>query len=440
MMFALLHNGGTNMPHRRTEDGRVIPDASVSEMHEGAKDRVKSQISIGIKAEELGFDRVFFTEHHFQPTGSEFSPNPLMAQVQVASETDAITIAQLANIITWHDPVRFAEQTAMLDVIADGRVEIGIGRGYQPRENEVLGQYWGGTIQDQERNRRTFEEKLEIIRECWTQETVRYRGEFHSIPPSHTKWHHDFDKTYFDSDVSDQSTTDMMEWADEGDFYSDLWNQVMSGGTTLKRIAVFPQPVQEPYPQLWMPTTSYRSIRFAAQEGINGGFLPTPTENLIEYTDVYYDAAEEAGWPDRRSENDGEPFNFGWDDERDRGVVPFRYVWNTDVVDSDATERWKRGQENVWNYYRPLIPVAGAFEDIDAGDWIQGDQIIDHEMMLVGSTDEIIDEIDTMVTEIGYEDFAFGAFFDTPGITLRDEKQQMESFASDVMPYFTQVP
>jgi hypothetical protein len=228
----------------------------------------------------------------------------------------------------------------------------------------------------------------------------------------------------------------MMEWAEEGDFYSDLWNQVMSGGTTLKRIAVFPQPIQKPYPQLWMPTTSYRSIRFAAQEGINGGFLPTPTENLIEYANLYYDTAEDAGWPDHRREHDGKPFKFGWDTERERGVVPFRYVWNTEIADTAATERWKRGQENVWNYYRPLIPVAGAFEDINAGDWIHGDQIIDHDMMVVGTTDEIIEEIDTMLTEIGYENFAFGAFFDTPGITIKEEEQQMESFASDVMPYF----
>jgi alkanesulfonate monooxygenase SsuD/methylene tetrahydromethanopterin reductase-like flavin-dependent oxidoreductase (luciferase family) len=59
----------------------------------------------------------------------------------------------MANILPWHDPIRLAEQVALLDIISDGWTEVGIGRGYQPREAAILGQYWSGTMQDEEKNR-----------------------------------------------------------------------------------------------------------------------------------------------------------------------------------------------------------------------------------------------------------------------------------------------
>src|SRR5262249_11273434 len=97
----------------------------------------------------------WLTEHHFQPEGAEMSPNPLMVQMSVAAHTKRIRLGQAANIIVWHHPVRLAEQIATLDVISGGRVECGIGRGYQPRENETLGRPYGSTIQDQDRHPKT---------------------------------------------------------------------------------------------------------------------------------------------------------------------------------------------------------------------------------------------------------------------------------------------
>ena len=97
---------------------------------------------------------------------------------------------QYANILTWWHPLRIAEQAAMLDVVSGGRVEFGLGRGYQPREVEVFGRTYGSTIQDQERNRSSFEEALELLLKAWTEPSFSHHGENFSIPPLYTKWHH----------------------------------------------------------------------------------------------------------------------------------------------------------------------------------------------------------------------------------------------------------
>ena len=73
---------------------------------------------------------------------------------------------------------------------------------------------------------------------------------------------------------------------------------------------MYPQPVQKPYPQMWQPLTSPRSIEFAAQHGINGYFIVEPNARLKQNIDTYYEAAEKAGWPDRLDRGE---FKYGWD-------------------------------------------------------------------------------------------------------------------------------
>ena len=437
--LGVFHNGSTNLPQKRDEDGNVFPDASLSEVHEDGRQVMQDQISHAVTAEEAGFDKAFFTEHHFQPTGSEHSPNPLMNQMAVAAKTEDIHLCQAANHIVWHDPLRFAEMTSILDAYSDGRIEVGIGRGYQPRENEVLGQYWGGTIQDQEKNRKAFEEKFEIIKKAWTEEAFNYTGEHHSIPPSHTKWHHELDHAYFSDDVTDQSVDDMLDWDEEGDFYSDLWNPVVSGGTTLNQLAVFPQPQQKPHPQLWEPLTSPRSIKWAARNGVNGYFIVEPNSRLKDNIDLYYQAAEEAGWPDHRPEYDGEPFKHGWDEERNRGIITCRYIFNTEVHDDETFEEWKLGLENVWAYYGPFgfasVLAEGDEELYDPSTTVTAEMLIDKEVAIVGDADDIRDQTTRVAEECGYEDFNLNCWFEVPGVSGEVANEQLEAFGEQVLPY-----
>lgn len=431
--FTAIHNGSTNLPLKRTEEGPVIPDATLEEVVEDCQQILKDQILHGVLAEEYGFDRISYTEHHFQLVGAEFSPNPLMTEMAVANQTEDIKLAQLANIINWHDPIRFAEQTAQLDIVSDGRVEVGVGRGYQPRENEVLGdQYWGGTVQDQEKNRVVFDEKLDIIRQAWTQDKISYTGEYHNIPPSHTKWHHLQERLWLEDEASEYKVEDFIDWK-EGDLYSEgLWSPVVSGGSTLNALSVFPRPAQKPHPQLWQPVTTFRSVKYCAQNGINGISFGDP--NVVDNMEVYHEEAEKAGWPDHRPEYDGEPFGMGWDEERGRGMAVGKWVFNTDVHNDEVFERWKLGMEHAWDYFGPFGFNRAITGDVDVRP--TAEDVIESSTAYVGTTEEIIDHIATFEESSGVKDLHLAIFFEMGGISGEEANEQLEAFGEKIIPYF----
>jgi alkanesulfonate monooxygenase SsuD/methylene tetrahydromethanopterin reductase-like flavin-dependent oxidoreductase (luciferase family) len=449
MEIGTFINGGTNLPLKRHENGLVIPDASLAEMHRDMQQITKDNLEHAVLAEEIGLDRVVNTEHHFYPTGAEYSPSPLMEQMAMAAKTDDIKLLQVANILSWHDPVRLAEQTSMLDIISDGRIQVGIGRGYASRENEQLGQYWGGTIQDEEQNRTSFEEKFEVLRKAWTEDLFSHHGEFHSVPPTYTKWHHAQDKTYAESDQFGHDADEYINWVEgEKDWDSADWteyeeNMVKEGDSTLNSQAVFPQPLQDPHPPMWQPVTSPRSVTFAAKNAING-YMTTGTPEMVnKIVDLYYQVAEEEGWPDHRPEYDGEPFDYGWDEERQRGVAIRRFYFNTDHSDEETYENWNMGIAHRWSFYGTLGHIAAICdegEDYEESPFellgkIDGDFLADKAVAYVGSSEEIIEQIAADREALGWDNMALELSFEVPGITFEDTKDQLEGFGEDVLPY-----
>ena len=281
--------GASSLPVITNKNDVMFNDGTLTEVHRAAQDTLVNQVRQGILAEKLGFQSFWLTEHHFQPEGAEMSPNLLMVQMSVAAHTKRIRLGQAANIIVWHHPVRLAEQIALLDVISGGRVECGIGRGYQPRENETLGRPYGSTIQDQERNRKAFEELIAIMEKCWTEPSFSHHGEFFSVPLTYTKWNHKQTIAYFQRDETGRRLEDVLALGDP-DMYS-AGNPVQATTTTLKELQVFPQPVQKPHPQLWEPLTSARSLKFATEHGINGVMIAEPNDRLRRNIEIYHEAA-----------------------------------------------------------------------------------------------------------------------------------------------------
>src|SRR5260221_12950870 len=151
--IGVFHNGASSLPVVTTKDGVAVNDGSLEEVHRAAQETLVNQVRQGILAEKLGFQSFWLTEHHFQPEGAEMSPNPLLVQMAIATQTKKIRLGQCANIVVWHHPVRLAEQIALLDVIRGGRGEGGIRRRDQPRENETRCRPYGSALQEHERKR-----------------------------------------------------------------------------------------------------------------------------------------------------------------------------------------------------------------------------------------------------------------------------------------------
>ncbi|WP_433293702.1 LLM class flavin-dependent oxidoreductase [Pseudonocardia sp. CA-142604] len=158
--------------------------------------------------DRLGYDGVGFNEHHTSPYGLMNSPNLLAASA--AQRTKRLKLHIYANLLPLHDPIRLAEELAMLDCLSNGRIVAGFGRGI-PREHAVFGVPMA-------ESRPRFEEAAEIIRGLWTEEVFSFEGKFWSC--------HD--------------------------------------------VAIWPRPVQQPHPPIWVPVTSSKeTIEWAARNNVS---------------------------------------------------------------------------------------------------------------------------------------------------------------------------
>lgn len=120
-------------------------------------------------ADELGFDSVWLAEHHFSKYG--ILGSPLNFGMAVAERTKNITIGTAVLVIPLHDPLRLAEDIAALDVLSGGRVTIGVGRGYAPKE-------FAGLRIPLDESKGRYKETLEVLRLALSEENFSYQGEF----------------------------------------------------------------------------------------------------------------------------------------------------------------------------------------------------------------------------------------------------------------------
>jgi alkanesulfonate monooxygenase SsuD/methylene tetrahydromethanopterin reductase-like flavin-dependent oxidoreductase (luciferase family) len=430
IQIGVFHNGASDLPLKKTKGGIFITDGTLAQTHESAQRVLVNQVRQGILAESLGFDAFYMTEHHFQPEGAEFSPNPLLAETAIAARTKRIRLFQMANIVPWHHPIRLAEEAAMLDVISGGRLEFGIGRGYQPREAEVFGWPYGSTAQDQERNRSYFDEAVNVIIKSWTEDSFSYHGEFLSIPPSYTKWNHQGTIEFFSQPGVGRELEDVLKIGGPAPDFSP----VLATTTTLREISVYPHPLQKPHPQIWQPLVSERSLRGAAQRGINPFFDTDTNKKLKQDVEVYYDEAQKHGWPDRLGRGE---FKYGYDAEKNRGVGLARWVH---IVDEGIgnMDRAAAGLEQQWDYYGPF-GFAAAINDPDEDPYpldmrVTMELLREKGFALFGSKEFIIDSLLSTKAYAGLEDFNIGLFFELGGFAAEEIEEQMQSFAEDIMP------
>lgn len=113
------------------------------------------------------------SEHHFIDDG--YLPSILPAAAAIAARTERIRIASGVLLMPFHNPIRLAEDIAIVDIISGGRFEIGVGIGFKGEEFDGFG------VPSKERGRRT-DQALEIIRRALAGETVTFKSEFFDFP------------------------------------------------------------------------------------------------------------------------------------------------------------------------------------------------------------------------------------------------------------------
>jgi alkanesulfonate monooxygenase SsuD/methylene tetrahydromethanopterin reductase-like flavin-dependent oxidoreductase (luciferase family) len=222
-------------------------------------------------ADELGYDSVSFTEHHFHIEGFELSNNPVLLDLYFGLQTKRIRVGQLGIVLPASNPIRVAEDIAMLDQMTGGRACAGFARGYQRRWVDVMAQQTHGihgALPHQHdaidaANRAAFEECFRIIKQAWTEPMLSYQGKYWKIPPGETPW-------------TLEATQN--------------WGAGIENGI-LKSVGVVPKPVQKPHPPVFQPfASSETSIRWCAKEGVTAILPPmhaTLEDNLFNvYAEV----------------------------------------------------------------------------------------------------------------------------------------------------------
>jgi alkanesulfonate monooxygenase SsuD/methylene tetrahydromethanopterin reductase-like flavin-dependent oxidoreductase (luciferase family) len=186
--------------------------------------------------EELGFDEVWFTEHHFIDYGLSVDPSSLAAAA--AARTRRVRIGLAAAILPFHHPLRLAEQMALVDIISNGRLDVGVGRGNRPAE-------FAGYRVPQIESRDRFDETVEIMRLAWTEERFSFHGRFF--------------------DVDD--------------------------------VRVIPKPLQQPHPPLYQVCVSKDGIENTALRGwpMLNSVLTGAVDQLVGNRDTYVAALQKSG-------------------------------------------------------------------------------------------------------------------------------------------------
>ncbi|HKA53441.1 MAG TPA: LLM class flavin-dependent oxidoreductase [Candidatus Binatia bacterium] len=168
----------------------------------------REQIDQIVRAEELGYDTVWLTEHHFDQDG--WSPSLLPLAAGIATRTRRIRIGTFILVLPFQHALRVAEDAATIDILSDGRFDLGVGKGYRVNEFTSFG------LPREQRNA-MLEEGLEVIRRAWTEECFSFAGRYYQL-------------------------TD---------------------------VRLSPRPVQKPHPPIWIGARGKKAIERAARMGFH---------------------------------------------------------------------------------------------------------------------------------------------------------------------------
>jgi alkanesulfonate monooxygenase SsuD/methylene tetrahydromethanopterin reductase-like flavin-dependent oxidoreductase (luciferase family) len=232
-------------------------------------------------ADDMGVWGVSTIEHHLHSEGYQVGPNPGVLNAWWAGQVKNLHVGALGYVMTTQDPIRVAEETAILDHITKGKYFVGFARGYQSRWTNILGQFTESVATtsvpsvDDERNRKIFEERVEMVLRCWENDSIVLDGQYYQAPyPIRTG-------------IENYPAVEIAREAGApGEI--DLDGNV-------RRISVVPRPFQKPHPPVMIATSkSDQSVQYCARKG----FIPVyfmNFDNIVRQAQLYVEEATKAG-------------------------------------------------------------------------------------------------------------------------------------------------
>jgi alkanesulfonate monooxygenase SsuD/methylene tetrahydromethanopterin reductase-like flavin-dependent oxidoreductase (luciferase family) len=328
--------------------------------------------------EELGLDGVVFNEHHYSSYGTMPSPNLIAAAL--TQRTKRIKIGVLGNILPLRDhPVRVAEEYAMVDCLSNGRLIAGFVRG-------IPAEYvWYGVNPEESRGR--FQEAYDLIMTAWTNSV----------------------------------------WSFEGEFYK------------LKDCAIWPRPVQQPHPPIWIAARSAESIEWCVKRHLPCAQVYQTTGQIEDTFNYYRAKAKEEGW--QAKPDDFILCRHIYIDESNKKAQEIaepamRYFFSVynrgfnDAINQTAADQQKLlaklTSERSFNYFR-----EGNRSRIDFST-LGWDELIESGYMIAGDPDSVARQIQDQMKQIGANHFM--GMFHIGNLAHQKVISSLDLFKKEIMP------
>ncbi|MEH2474571.1 alkanesulfonate monooxygenase SsuD/methylene tetrahydromethanopterin reductase-like flavin-dependent oxidoreductase (luciferase family) [Nitrobacteraceae bacterium AZCC 2161] len=319
-------------------------------------------------AEAMGVWGAATIEHHLHSEGYEVGPNPGVLNAWWAGQLKTMHVGAMGYVMAAQDPIRVAEETAIIDHLTKGKFFVGLARGYQSRWTNILGQFTESTATSSDggaadqKNRGIFEERVDMLLDCWQNDSVVLDGQYYQAP--------------FPMETGVEGYPGWKIARDAG-----APGEIDENGA-IRRISVVPAPYQRPHPPVFVATSkSDDSIVYCAGKG----FIPTyfsKFESIQRQSRIYVDEAHKNGRPAVRGER--------------QNIVRWLHICENE---EEYNEKLRKYDVDIYkNFYGPFFPQFPTDPDTD---WVEN--IKQSGIYTGGTVEQVRDEWKKMYEDVPAE-------------------------------------
>jgi alkanesulfonate monooxygenase SsuD/methylene tetrahydromethanopterin reductase-like flavin-dependent oxidoreductase (luciferase family) len=368
---------------------------------------------IAILIDELGYDAFSTTEHHLHTEGGEAMPNSLLLYADLAARTRRLKFMPMSIVPAADDPIRIAEDIALVDQMTKGRLMVCFARGYQKRWIDILTQGRGATSliseSSDQRNREIFDEHLEVITKALTQDSWDHNGKHYQVPYP------------FDTGIEGYAG---VNWTRQ--FGSD--DEVDDQGV-VRKIGVTPPPYQRPTPQFAVPfTASPSTLQNAARKGWLCIMYESQPEKFLGYLKDYQRIAGEHGHDLALGERCGATRSICIGDSYDEAF-------------EKATKTAAFEFHHYFNYFGQgenfRLPSDPPDQPVQFKNEEEGAQrLIDFGHLICGTAREVKDQLVDLSRchADGRLDWLIWQFYPQGTLPPEEQEKELRTFAEEIMP------